>query len=331
MDQNERERGLKTTGTAEPHQGLGASFCSRRAALKTLGDFILAGAAGVWMPAIVQAGTVLARRIPRTGEQLPAVGLGSWKTFEVGGGRPEREVVAEVMRIFSENGGRMLDTAPMYTSAEEVIGDIASQSGMLPKLFLATKVLSTGRENGIRQMENSLRKLRSASVDLMQVHNLVDVETQLATLREWRTAGRVRYVGITHYTDDSHLALEALIRSEKPDFAQFNYSITDRAAERRLLPAAADAGTAVIVNRPLEGGDLFARVRGKALPEWAKEIDCSCWAQFFLKFILAHPAVTCVIPATRNPGHALENMAAGLGKLPDQKIGERMAAQMNSL
>jgi diketogulonate reductase-like aldo/keto reductase len=240
-------------------------------------------------------------------------------------------MVTRVMQVFAEHGGRILDTAPMYTSAEEVIGDIAANSGMLPKLFLATKVLVTGREDGIRQMENSLRKLRATLVDLIQVHNLVDVRTQLATLREWKAAGRVRYIGITHYTDDSHAELERLMRSEKPDFVQLNYSIRDRAAAVRLLPLATDLGIAVMVHRPFDGGALFDRIRGKAFPEWAAEVDCSCWAQFFLKFILGHPAVTCVIPATRNPSHELENMGAGFGRLPDERVRERMSAHLNTL
>lgn len=307
---------------------------SRRAVLKSFGGFCLAAAAGGQGNLVVQSlaktGDILTRHIPRTGEALSALGLGSWKTFEVGGSGSERDAVAEVMRIFAGNGGRVLDTAPMYSSAEEVIGDIASQSGLIPKLFLATKVLSTGRAAGIRQMETSLQKLRTSSVDLMQVHNLVDTKTQLTTLREWQDAGRVRYVGITHYTDESQYELESAMRAHKPDFVQCNYSITDRAAERRLLPAAAELGIAVMVNRPFEGGSLFDRVRGKSLPDWARVMECSSWAQFFLKFILAHPAVACAIPATRNPQHALQNMGASRGRLPDEQMRERMSALLNS-
>ncbi|NDQ57406.1 MAG: aldo/keto reductase [Acidipila sp.] len=306
---------------------------SRRAVLKSLGGLCLAAAGArtnAFANLLAAPVDILTRRIPRTGEALPAIGLGSWKTFEVGSSPSERETVAAVMQAFTGNGGRLLDTAPMYSSAEEVIGDIAAQRGLLPRLFLATKVLSTGRAEGIRQMENSLRNLRTTRIDLLQVHNLVDTKTQLATLREWQQAGRVRYVGITHYTDESQRELETVMRTFRPDFIQANYSITDREAERRLLPAAAELGIAVMVNRPFEGGSLFDRVRGKALPDWAKEMECSCWAQVFLKFILAHPAVTCVIPATRNPQHALENMGANRGHLPDEKMREKMAVVLNS-
>jgi diketogulonate reductase-like aldo/keto reductase len=269
---------------------------------------------------------LLARPIPSRGETLPAVGLGTWRTFDVGGGAAARDPLLEVLRRFVALGGRVIDSSPMYGAAEEVVGDLGAALGILDALFLATKVWTSGRAAGVAQMERSLRRLRTRRLDLLQVHNLVDWRTHLRTLREWREAGRVRYVGVTHYTASGYDELERVLRSEPLDFVQVNYSLGEREAERRILPLARDRGVAVLVNRPFSEGGLFGRVRGEALPAWAAAFDCTSWAQFFLKWILAHPAVTCVIPATSRPEHLVDNMKAGLGALPDAAARARMGA-----
>jgi diketogulonate reductase-like aldo/keto reductase len=228
-------------------------------------------------------------------------------------------------------GGRVIDSSPMYGSSEAVTGQLATELGLPGKLFLATKVWTSGKPAGIRQMQDSMRKLRVERLDLMQVHNLVDVETHLATLRDWKAAGRVRYLGITHYHAGAHADLERLIRPGDVDFVQVNYSLAEPQAKARLLAAATASGTAVIVNRPFAEGAMFGRVRGKALPEWAKEAGCASWAQYFLKWILAEPAVTCVIPGTRNPRHVADNLGAMAGPLPDAALRRRMAEHFDSL
>jgi diketogulonate reductase-like aldo/keto reductase len=269
----------------------------------------------------------LKRPIPKskTGEMLPAVGLGTSRVFDVGTAVAERAPLKEVLRLFVEQGGQVVDTSPMYGAAETVAGDLAAELGVRPKLFLATKVWTTGREAGIRQMETSMKRLGAERLDLIQVHNLVDLATQLATLREWKAQGRVRYIGITHYQDSAHADLERVMRAEDIDFVQLNYSIVSRAAEARLLPLAMERKIGVLVNRPFERADLFDKVKGKALPPWAMEFDCTSWAQFFLKFVLSHPAVTCAIPASGKPKHLMDNMQAGRGRLPDRAMRERMA------
>ena len=268
---------------------------------------------------------LLQRPIPASGETIPAVGLGTWRTFDVGASPAEREPLREVLRRFAALGGRVIDSSPMYGAAETVVGDLATDLGIHASLFLATKVWTTGREAGVTQMERSLQRLRTRRLDLMQVHNLVDWQTHLRTLREWKRAGRVRYLGVTHYTSSAYGELERVMRSERLDFVQLNYSLAEREAERRLLPLARDRGIAVLVNRPFVEGALFQRVRGQALPAWAADFDCESWAQFFLKWVLAHPAVTCVIPATSRPEHLADNMRAGQGALPDAATRERMA------
>lgn len=278
----------------------------------------------------------LKRPIPKTGELLHAVGLGTWQTFDVGGDAGGRAAAREVLGRFVKAGGQMVDSSPMYGSSESVVGDLVADLGVEKSLFLATKVWSSGREAGIRQMEESMRRMRTLTLnpramDLMQVHNLTDVNTQLKTLREWKAQGRIRYLGITHYHEGAYSELERLIKSEQLDFAQFNYNVVTTAAEERLLPVCAEYRTAVIVNRPFEEGELFRRVKGRELPKWAQEFDCNSWAQFFLKFILAHPAVTCAIPATRNPDYLVDNMGAALGRLPDAAMRRRMVQYMRSL
>jgi len=277
------------------------------------------------------APAMLMRRVPSDGEMLPAVGLGTWQTFDVSASAAEREPRREVLRRFVALGGRVVDSSPMYGQAESVVGDLAAELGLHSSLFVATKVWTSGREAGVAQMERSLKRLRVARLDLEQVHNLVDWQTHLRTLRDWKAAGRVRYLGVTHYTASAYGDLERIMRSERLDFVQLNYSLLEREAEDRLLPRAADRGIAVLANRPYAEGALFRRVRGRPLPPWAAELDCTSWGQFFLKWILAHPAVTCVIPATSKPEHLTDNMGAGTGTLPDTATRTRMAAHLDAL
>jgi len=275
-----------------------------------------------------QPKTMLTRRIPSTGEELPGIGLGTWQTFDVGPAERERAPLEEVMREFVALGGRLVDSSPMYGRSEEVVGAIAAQLGLQEQLFLATKVWTSGRQQGIEQMESSFRKLRAQRLDLLQVHNLVDVETHLATLRDWQAAGRVRYIGITHYSASAHAEVEAVMWRETFDFLQINYSVAEPEAERRILPLARDKGIAVIANRPFATGALLHRLSKRPLPDWAAEIDCTSWAQILLKFVLSHPAVTCAIPATAKLEHLRDNMAAGSGRLPDAALRARMAAEI---
>lgn len=267
---------------------------------------------------------MLTRTIPKSGEKLPVIGLGTWQTFDVGPSPAERKPQKEVLKRFLAAGARVIDSSPMYGRAEQVVGDLLRELGQERTPFLATKVWTTGREAGVEQMRDSLRKLRPGQLDLMQVHNLVDWRTHLPTLREWKAAGRIRYLGVTHYQRGAFEDLEKLIREESLDFVQLPYSIARRDAEERLLPAAAEHGTAVLVMQPFESGDLFRKVKGKSLPPWAAGFDCKSWAEFFLKYLLGHPAVTCPIPATRKPAHLEDNLRAGTGRLPDAKTRARM-------
>jgi diketogulonate reductase-like aldo/keto reductase len=271
---------------------------------------------------------LLARRIPSSDEAIPAIGLGTWRTFDVGTAAGERAPLADVLQRFVELGGCVLDSSPMYGAAESVVGDLATALGLGEKLFLATKVWTGGRQAGVTQMEQSLRRLRARRLDLMQIHNLLDWRTHLRTLRDDKQAGRIRYLGVTHYTAAAYDELERVLRSETLDFVQVNYSLGEREAERRILPVAHERGIAVLVNRPFSEGGLFRRVRARSLPPWAAEIGCESWAQLFLKWILAHPAVTCVIPATRRSQHLVENMKAGRGGLPDAAMRSRIAAAL---
>jgi diketogulonate reductase-like aldo/keto reductase len=273
----------------------------------------------------------LERRIPRSGESLPAVGLGTWQVFDVAGDARELGQARETLREFVGGGGRVVDSSPMYGSSETVTGQLAAELGVQDKLFVATKVWTSGKQAGIRQMEDSMRKLRVERLDLMQVHNLVDVQTHLATLADWKAAGRVRYVGVTHYHAGGHAELERLVHRGGIDFVQVNYSLAEPEAGGRLLASAGEAKVAVIVNRPFAEGAMFGRVKGKTVPEWAREAGCATWAQFFLKWILAEPAVTCVIPGTRNPRHVVDNLGAMAGSPPDPALRKRMTEHYNSL
>ena len=319
MDARDRERGFG---------------CSRRRLLQlmALGVLPFAGRRAVAAEVPDRAmGSVLERVIPASGERVPALGLGTWQTFDVGAGAGERAPLREVLRLFVEMGGTVIDSSPMYGRAEEVVGDLSASLGLGGSLFLATKVWTRGRDAGIRQMERSMDRLRTERIDLMQVHNLVDWRTQLSTLREWKAAGRIRYAGITHYTTGAYDELEELMRTQQLDFVQLNYSVAVREAERRLLPLAAERGIATLINRPFQGGGLFHKVRGRALPSWAAEFDCRSWAQFFLKYVLSHPAVTCPIPATSDPKHLVDNMQAAYGRLPDAATRRRMVRLIEDL
>ena len=251
---------------------------------------------------------------------MPVIGLGTWRAFDVGVGAAARRPLGEVLRLLLDSGGRMIDSSPMYGRAEAVTGDLLAQTGARARAFLATKVWTTGRESGISQMRRSAELLQTEVIDLIQIHNLVDWRTHLATLRRMKEEGRVRYIGITHYTTGALPELARILNSEPGiDFVQLGYSLATRAAERELLPTASARGVAVIVNQPLERGTLFRHFRGCALPDWATECDCLSWAQLFLKYILAEPAVTCVIPATGNPDHMNDDLGAGFGRLPDPR------------
>ena len=273
------------------------------------------------------------RAIPKSKdgkEQLPVVGLGTWQTFDVDASAAARKPIDEVLTAFLAAGCRVIDSSPMYGRAEEVTGDELAAIGKLGTPFLATKVWTTGKKAGIEAMQRSMRRMRTKRMDLMQVHNLLDVKTHLPVLREWKDAGTIRYLGVTHYQHDQFDAIEKLMKTEKLDFIQIPYSLTDRLAEKRILPAAADTGTAVLVMTPFESGALFRKVKGKALPAIAADIDCTSWAQFFLKFIIGHPAVTCPIPATSNPAHIADNVQAAFGRIPDEAQRTKMVAALGA-
>lgn len=302
----------------------------RRAALKTIaaGGLALAGSALGVTPATADS-NFLRRRIPSSGERIAAVGLGTYDSFDVA---DSASVALEpVLARFVALSGQMVDSSPMYGRSETVLGDLAAKLGLRDHLFLATKVWISGRAEGIRQMETSLDRLRTQRLDLMQVHNLLDWQAHLPALRDWQRQGRIRYLGVTHYHATAYRELAAVLRAAKPDFVQLNYSMAEREAEVSLLPLAHDLGIAVIVNRPFAKASLFARVRGKPLPVWAAEFGCASWAQFFLKFILAQPAVTCVIPATGKLPHLEDNLAAGRGQLPDARQRTRMAEYLATI
>src|SRR5512141_886148 len=302
---------------------------SRRAALKLIG----VGAAGLFAPDAFGAGSgggppLLTRAIPSTGERLPAVGLGTWETFDVGPGAETRRPLGEVLARFAARGGRLVDTSPMYGRAEGVLGTLAAEAKVLPSLFVATKVWTRGKSSGLEQMERSLRLL--GTVDLMQVHNRLDRVTPLTSIRKGKAAGRVRYVGVSHDAASAHAELARVLRKEKPDFVQVNYSVAEPEAGASLLPLAAELGVAVIANRPFGGGEALRRAIKSPLPGWAADGGCVSWAQVFLKWILADPAVTCAIPATSKLAHLEDNLAAAAEPLPDaawrRKAREAIAA-----
>jgi diketogulonate reductase-like aldo/keto reductase len=278
-----------------------------------------------------QSQKIMTRKIPSTGEDLPAIGLGTWQVFDAGNDASARAPLREVVAAFSKAGGKLIDSSPMYGSAESVAGDLVADLGLRDKLFIATKVWTSGREDGIKQMETSFRRLKVKQMDLMQVHNLLDVDVHTKTLQDMKASKRIRYMGITHYTASAHAEVERQLNKQKYDFLQINYSLAERDAEKRLLPFCKEKNIAVIANRPFAEGAMFRRVRGKPLPAWAAEIGEASWAQYFLKWIVGHPAITCAIPGTGKPEHIADNVAAGFGALPDEAMRKRMAEYFDSL
>jgi len=275
---------------------------------------------------------MISRPIPSTGEVMPVIGLGTARVFDVAADEAARQPLREVVQLLLDSGERMIDTSPMYGRAEAATGDLLAEIEARPRAFLATKVWTSGRERGIEQMRRSAQLLRTDVIDLIQIHNLVDWRTQLAALRDTKARGTVRYLGITHYTTSALPELARIIETEPDiDFVQFGYSLATRDAETRLLPAAAARGVATIANQPFAEGDMFRRVRGRSLPEWAGEFDCTSWGQLFLKYILAEPALTCVIPATANPAHIKDDLAAGFGQLPDARRRQQIRKIWDSL
>jgi diketogulonate reductase-like aldo/keto reductase len=271
------------------------------------------------------------RAIPASGEKLPVIGLGTWQVFDAGADAAARAPLRETLAAFAKAGAKLIDSSPMYGSAEAAVGDLAAELGIAKQLFYASKVYTSGREAGIAQMETSLRRMRVQRMDLMQVHNLLDVAEHVKTLADWKAKSRVRYTGITHYRAGAYAEVERWLKSAPWDFLQINYSLGEREAAERLLPLAQERRVAVIANRPFAEGVLFTRVRGKPLPAWASEIGAVSWAQFFLKWILGHPAITCAIPGTGRPDHMADNLAAGFGALPDEPMRRKMAAHLDSI
>jgi aryl-alcohol dehydrogenase-like predicted oxidoreductase len=289
-----------------------------------------AGAVTQAASAAAQPRKMITRKIPSSGEAIPAVGLGTSGPFEVGGGERERAPLREVLAAFFESGATLIDTSPMYSTAEAVLGDLLTPEQQA-KAFLATKVWTPnsgghGEQKGIEQMQRSMSLLNHPRIELMQVHNLVDLDAHLKTLRRWKDEGKIRYLGVTHYTTGSYPDLISIIRREKLDFVQFNYSAGTREAEKRLLPLCAEKGVAVLINRPFEDGNLFSAVQGKPVPAWAADFGATSWAQVFLKFVLANPAVTCVIPATGKARNLADNVGAMFGALPDAKQRDKIIA-----
>jgi diketogulonate reductase-like aldo/keto reductase len=306
-----------------------AAAMNRRDALRRIAA--AAGMAGSFtfpVSVFAQGRSMMAtRKIPSSGESLPVIGLGTWQTFDVGAGSVGRAPLEAVLKEFAALGGKLIDSSPMYGNSESVAGDLMAKLALRENLFIASKVWTSGKQDGIAQMNASMEKLRAKPIDLMQVHNLLDVETHLATLREWKGQGIVRHIGVTHYTASAHDAVARVIAKHPVDFIQINYSVGEREAEQRLLPLAKEQGVAVIANRPFAGGDLFRRVRAKPLPPWAVGIDCTSWAQLLLKFVVSHPAITCAIPATSKVEHLRDNMKAGYGRMPDEMLRARIAAE----
>lgn len=292
-----------------------------------------AGAAAVLPAARGHAaeGPVQTRPIPRTGERIPVVGIGTAIVFDIGDDPQPRAERRAVIRTLIDGGGRLIDTAPSYGEAEVVVGDLLAAMAARDKVFLATKVRADSDAETLEQMNASLKRLRTNKVDLMQLHNVSNPKTQLRTLREWQHKGFARYIGITHFRASANKTVEEVMRREKPEFIQVNYSLAERSVEERLLQQAADTGTAVLVNLPFGRGRLFRAVRGKSLPDWAKEFDATSWGQFFLKYLLAHPAVTCVIPGTDKPQYMVDNLGAGRGRLPDAAMRKKIVAFWESL
>ncbi|WP_189360279.1 aldo/keto reductase [Algibacter mikhailovii] len=304
---------------------------TRRDVLRLSG---LAGASLVIGPLLssfnIETGMLL-RKIPMSNQLLPVIGLGTWQTFDVGNSEEESKVLTQVLVEMNRLGGRLIDSSPMYGNSEKVVGDLTQATRFSNDLFYATKVWTSGKEAGMKQMETSFKLMQRDKMDLMQIHNLVDWKIHVKTLKTWKAQGKIKYWGITHYTDSSHNELEKVIKSEQPDFVQFNYSILSRNAEKSLFETIRKYKTATLINRPFEQGNLFRMTKGKEIPTWAKDYDIYSWGQFFLKFILSNELVTCVIPGTSKPHHMIDNMTAGYGKIPDTKTREKMYSYLKKM
>jgi diketogulonate reductase-like aldo/keto reductase len=274
---------------------------------------------------------MLKRKIPSSGEEIPIIGMGSSNTFDVGATAAELDPLRAVLEALVAGGAKVIDTSPMYGRSEAVLGELIAKLDLRPRLWLATKVWTRGRDAGEAQIAESMRRLRTDRLELLQIHNLLDWREHVPTLRALQQSGKVRYSGITHYRADAHAELERVLADERFDFLQVNYSLAERGAETRLLPFCRDNGVAVLANRPFADGAMFDKVRGRPLPPWAAEIGCTTWAQFFLKFVVSHPAVTCAIPATAKARHAQDNCAAGLAPTPDAAQRARMAEYWDGL
>ncbi len=304
---------------------------SRREILKLSG---LAGLGLTALPSLFSFSTmesIRQRAIPSSEEKLPIIGLGTWLTFDVGASPEALKVRQQVLLEMHKLGGKVIDSSPMYGSSEATVGKVSAALDSQNSFFYATKVWTSGKQQGIDQMNSSLKKMRRSTMDLMQIHNLVDWQTHVKTLRAWKEAGKIRYWGLTHYVDSAHGTLEKIIRQEKPDFVQFNYSILSRHAEKSLLITCQQNKTAVIINQPYDSGSLFRKVKGQSLPDWSADYDIKSWGQYFLKFILSHEAVTCAIPGTSKPHHVIDNMMAGYGALPNTSGREKMVSYLKSL
>lgn len=296
-----------------------------RGSLGALGLIACGGKLG----AQTQAEKMQTRPIPSSGVQLPVIGCGTWQTFDAGDNAADRAPLADVLRALFDAGGSVIDSSPMYGRSEGVVGDLLRQAQSRDKAFLATKVWTRGRREGIAQMQQSLARFHTDHVELMQVHNLLDWKAHLATLRAWKKEGRIRYLGVTHYTASAYRELEAIMRSETLDFIQINYAMDDRQVEEKILPLAAARGIAVLINQPFGGGSLLRTLRDRPLPDWAKDIGCASWAQILLKYVLSNPAVTCAIPGTRRPEHMRDNARAGIGVMPDAGLRKKMVAALS--
>ena len=268
--------------------------------------------------------SMLKRVIPSSGEEMPVIGLGTSRVFDIERSKNELNVREKILDIFYENGGRLIDTSPMYGMSEEIIGITAKKYIEKNRFFLATKVWTEGRENGMRQIEESFQKMRADKISLIQVHNLLDWKTQIKTLRSLKDEGRIDYIGITHYKSNAFDEMIKIMKAEKVDFAQFNYSMGEREAEQKILPFCKDNGIATLINRPFMRGRLFREAQEKKLPSWVSDYDIDSWGQFFLKYIISHDAVTNIIPATSKPKNMLDNARAGMGRMLDEKAKKRM-------
>lgn len=303
---------------------------TRRSFLQTAGA-LSAGIAVMPKVLFGETARAITRPIPSSGESIPVIGMGTSRTFDAGDDPVVRQQLRQVLQTFFDNGGAVIDSSPMYGSAETVVGDLLKSISNKEALFAATKVWTDGKQNGIKQMHESMRRMGVNVMDLMQIHNLRDWKIHLPTLRQWKEEGKIRYIGITTSHGRSHAELERILQTEQLDFVQFTYSIGNRTVEDRLIPLAADRGVATLINRPFQRGELFQRVKGKSLPDWSTEFDCRSWGQFFLKFIVSHPAVTCVIPATTKVHHMQDNMSAGFGRLPTKAMRRRMLNTFEAL